>query len=209
MDNVNKLKSTTVLAVEKDKDGKLVFAADKLMSWGMGKAQVCPRSKLRKRGKFVFAGTGQVSYIQQVADLMPIPTQPEGLDSTSFMIGYFREHVIKYLRSAGYIKEGESALSGNSSDSADVGKLKAIILTGYAGNLYEMSLGTDEISVVQVNLPYAHGCGGSYALGTLVTFRNNKEFKNLDIEKRLTMAIRTAGYISPGCNDIVEIIRES
>ena len=196
-------KSNTVLAMVRDENGRLVFAGDRLMSWGFHKSQRTPTPKVVKRGHYLLAGTGLCSVIDEILIIMDLPNAPKkGL--RKFMASDFISAVHKHMVKQGLASKDRRALYGDKEKSADVDTLKAVVVIGVHGQLFELMLGSDSITIIELSLPYAHGCGGSLAWGALLA----TEGLDLTVEDRLTRAIRAAGTVSPGCNTEVDIIYE-
>ena len=190
---IEKMKSNTCLAVLKDKKGKLWFAGDRRQSWGMHKAQHSPRSKVTKRNGVLLAGTGTSSTCDLLTDQFPIPDIIE--DSYYYMHSVFMPKLLEFLRENHYVKKDERKLQGEG---------HAVILVGVNSELYEVYLDSHHIEFGCVNTPYAHGCGGSYAIGSLLT--TAKLNKKMSEKQRLTLALEVAASVSPGCDDSVDII---
>ena len=197
-------KSNTVLAVERDENGKLVFASDRRVSWGFHRAQRLGHAKTIKRDGYIMAGTGECSVIEEVLMGMKLPKAPKGeLALHKFMLFNFAKAVINHFAKAKFIEPGRRGFSPRDNKSADTGNLRAIIMIGVNSQVFELDLGS-EISVGSVQTPYALGCGGMYAWGALLATQD----LDMTVEERLRRAIVAAGTVSPGCDTEVDIVRE-
>jgi hypothetical protein len=195
-------KSSTCLAVVREKGtkkkrGKLVFAGDRRISWGMGQHQIATRAKVIKRNGVVFAGTG-VSYLcDLVCELCEVPDVPEQMDGFNYVHHVLYRNIMAILTEKGCMdKEGKVTLSED---------FEAVILVGFKGDLFEICISNDcGVTIDAIDAPYAHGCGGKYALGSLKTTENSK----MSAEDRLKLALGIAAELSPGCDANVDIVRE-
>ena len=213
-------KSNTCLAVVREKPnknnplGELVFAADKRISWGMGLHQVGVRPKVTKSNGVLFAGTG-VSYICDiVGELMPVPDCPKDMDGFHYVHNMLFPEIKKV-----FVEKGFGDKEGNISLPED---LSATILVGFKGELFEVNIQDNIILLDAIDTPYAHGCGGRYALGSLeATEGDNLKDLNRKLKKRgyaprdnvcdarVVLAVCAAARYSPGVDGNVDIIRES
>lgn len=191
------IRSNTCLAMLKTKKG-LVFAGDRRISWGMHKAQKAPRSKVTNRNGVLLAGTGVSCICDLVTDLFNVPAYDGKQDTFNYMHKTFLPALMKYLREEKWLKE-----DGRGIDFDDDDRTLAIIVVGVGKDLYELDMTTHCISVDAISAPYAHGCGGMYALGSLLT----TEKLDMDEEERLKLALQIAAKVSPGCDAHVDIVR--
>lgn len=193
------IRSATCLAVMKNELGKLVFAADRRLSWDMSKAQIGPRPKITKRKGILFAGTG-VSYLcDLITDVLPIPDY----DSTIVDPFYFMHQVLA--------PEINSLLSSKGLLDKDVAKLHnkdmhSAVIIGMKGQLFELDMSEEGLFIDAIDVPHTHGCGGKYALGVIQYLLDTKI--NIGTEEILRSALRTAAQISPGCDSNIDILVE-
>lgn len=203
---MRKLKrSNTCIAVIRDKakkgdktGGELVFAADRRISWGMDHQQIAVNPKVVKRNGVILAGAGS-GYICDIAcSLVPIPDMSPKTTPFLYVHQVLRESLVSTLIANGCKDEqGNLALAKGQS---------ALILVGIKGELFEMNIHPDiGVSIDCINAPFACGCGGAYALGSLKT----TERLSMGVEDRLKIALVVASDISPGCDSNVDIVRES
>ncbi len=194
------IKSNTCLAVLMHKD-KLYFAGDRRISWGLHKAQRGPRPKVTHRDGVLFAGTGTSALCDEITDLFVVPDRYPGSDAFEYFHHSLLPHVLAHLETKGYVNRGERHLRRNDKDKED-DMLIAIILVGIDDCLFELDINTSVISGDQIVTPYASGCGGAYALGSLMTTEGSK----LGPEARLIKALRIAASISPGCDGHIDVV---
>lgn len=191
----------TCLAVLKGRDGALHFAGDRRISWDMSKSQVAPRPKVTYRNGVLFAGTGTAYICDLVTDLFDIPDYGN-TDTFHYIHATFIPKFLKWLRVEGWVAEGERRLKATNQVDKDEDTQGAIILVGVFSDLYELSIDENQISADAINTPYAAGCGGSLALGSLLT---TERFK-MGVNERLHLAINVAAESSPGCDDNIDIV---
>lgn len=192
------LTSNTCLVAALHK-GYLYLAADRRMSWNMSQAQTTVRPKCVKRNDLLFAGTGVCFIIDEIMYHMDIPKQ-DNLDVYEYMRNKFMPKVLDRLKLMGILeKETNRLVETRKKDDG----LHTAILIGIGTNLFELDINHDAISLDEVNLPFAHGCGGKLAWGALLALNT---IKSLTIEKKLKLAVQIAAKVSPGCDDNVDII---
>ena len=198
------LKSNTCLAVLRDKNGYLWFAGDRRISWNYSKAIKGPRSKVTKRNNILFAGTGTSCICDLVTDQFEVPIKTDMIDSYTYIHKVLVPALIKQLKEEGWINDGERKLAyDNILDSRlDDCAPHAILIIGVGSDLYELDLNTQLITVDAIDAPYAAGCGGELAWGSLLT----TEKLRMTPKARLKLAVEIAAKVSPGCDDNVDII---
>ncbi len=209
----DRMQSTTVLAFLKV-DGKIHMGADRLSSWGFSKSQSTVRSKVVKIGHMMYAGTGTVILIDEIIRTFKAPSPTvtskksslfgliktevkEEMDAGEYIRGPYLKALREHLTARGYIASDKFALN------ADIGSL---IIIGYKGRLFELTIDMDLIGVYEIDATqgYAVGCGGLVALGSLYTTRGT----DMSPYDRLKIACHVAGEISPGCNTEFDYIVE-
>jgi hypothetical protein len=187
------------LAVLRDKQGHLWFAGDRRASWGFHKAIRTPRPKISKRNGILLAGTGVSLICDLVVDLFDIPKYSNKLSTFEYMHKVFIPELLVYLRAERWIKDDARELKYNK---ATEDQLEGYILVGVHSDLYELILSTELIGVDAVDAPYALGCGGQLALGSLLT----TERVRMSTSNRLKLALEVAFEVSPGCGDGIDIL---
>lgn len=194
--------SNTCIAVirekyNKKKKGELVFAADRRISFGHS-YQEGVRPKVVKRDGIILAGTGLGYLCNLACELTPIPKIPIEMDSFAYVHGPFKESLKIAL-----ISHGCSDINNQLAFPEDI---NTTILIGVKSDLYIIGFDSDfGILIDPVAAPYGAGCGGMYALGSLMTTENIK----MSSEDRLTLALQVAAKLSSGCDDQIDIVRES
>ena len=195
-----RIKSKTCLAMLRDKEGYLWFAGDRRISWDFSKAMKAPRPKVTKRNNILFAGTGSSVVCELVTDQCPVPDIPADMDSYRYMHAVFVPSLIKWLRAQGWVEEKERKLNVDEDNYGEAPS--ACIIIGVESDLYEVNLDNNIISADCIDAPYAEGCGGPLAMGSLLT----TEHLCMDPPKRLNLALQIASKVSPGCDDNVDIV---
>ena len=207
-------KSDTCLIVLRDAKGKLIFGADRRVSWGVYRYQESARSKLTKRNGILLSGTGTCCVCDIVTDLCVIPKIPENMDGFTYVHTLLFDSVKNTLRSKGYLdKEDNIKLTK---------ELNGFILIGVKGELFELGITKDGITTDAIQAPYTHGCGGTYAMGSLESTKGDSlqnlknkvktrkirgKFKSVE-ELRIALAIDVAATHSAGCDSRVDIEKE-
>lgn len=191
----------TCLAVLKKRNGKLIFASDKRVSWGMMKAQVLTGSKTVKRNGIIIAGTGTCYLITLAEQILKFRKPNKNEDPTQFIHNVFLEELKKLLIKKGFQRNGELHITDS---------FRTVLLIGCKSRLFELDIDSDGdklsmIAVDEIDTPYAHGCGGYYALGSLLT----TEGSGLSEKERLKKALEVAAHMSPGCDTNIDFIEES
>lgn len=202
----SKKKSNTCLAVLRDKEGKLWFAGDRRVSWDMSKAIKGPRAKIAKRNGVLLAGTGVSSICDEIVDLLSIPRYNSTQSVFHYMNRNFLDAVLKHLSKRKLLHKEERRLvyKEGKKEAEDGEWFGAIILVGFQGELFELDVDNHHIAIGPIDAPYAHGCGGDYALGSLLTTEDSK----LNPKTRLIRALNVAARMSPGCGDGIDILTE-
>lgn len=195
-------RSNTCLAVIREKGkrgklGKLVFAGDRRISWGFGGHQIGVRPKVVKRNGVIFAGTGVAYLCDIICELMEVPEIPPKLDGFTYLHDHLYTHIMQILTEKGCMdKEGKTTLSDG---------MHAVILVAAKGELFEVAIDNESgVTIDAIDAPYAHGCGGKYALGSLKTTEQMK----LSSHQRLQLALGVAAELSPGCDSNIDIVEE-
>lgn len=145
----------------------------------------------------LFAGTGDGYLCIQLASFSPISKRKVGEDVHTYMNTTYLQGVINHLRVLGMVHKDEQRLCGSEEKTVN-------LLIGVDGCLYELAATTKDISILPINLPYAVGCGGSIAWGSLLTTQNSE----LTAVERLSTALNIAAMVSGGCDSNIDILEE-
>lgn len=189
------IKSNTCIAVIKNKQGKLLMAGDRRCSWGSHQYQSIPWPKVVKRDGFLFGGTGDAHVLSLIANYMPITPDYNRLGD-KYLYSIFFDNMRNFLKERSF----ENTLVETSTE----------ILIGYQSRLYTMNIEVNHakhkqhIDLLEINVPFATGCGGQLAWGSLLT----TETLNMKPHERLKMALRVAAQVSAGCDNNIDIIEE-
>lgn len=191
----------TCIAVLRKKNGKLIMAGDRRMSWGMMKHQVKVTPKVHKRNGLLIGGTGTCYIIELAHTILKVRPPNKKEDPVIYINNVFLEEFKKLLMNKGFKKDGNIHLTNS---------FRTILIIAIKSKLFELEVDVDNdknfsfIIVDQIEAPYAHGCGGYYALGSLLTTENMR----MPEEERLTIALQVAAKMSPGCDDNIDILEE-
>jgi len=189
----------TCIAAIKHK-GKIYVAGDRRASWDMSQAQVMPFAKVIKRDGVILAGTGDCYVLNLITRVLHIPQVDTDIDT--YMFHHLQRAIRGLLIEKGFT-DGQKILRIPE-------ELETEIVIAISGTLWAIQIqdskphGIGIISVDQCNLPYATGCGGQLAWGSLLT-TEDMEMKPKD---RLIKALKVAAQVSPGCDDKVDIEHE-
>lgn len=202
---MKKRQSNTCIAVlQNKKTKKLIMAGDRRVSWGASQAQAMPHPKISKRAGLLMGATGDGDLCDLIVHIMEIDVQSD-LDNMTFFHQYLYEKIKTLLLYKGY--GDEHGILRIPTD------LSSEILIGRQKELYSIIIENPEnegtnlygnISIGQLNVPYATGCGGSLAWGSLLTTKDLK----ISEEDRLTIALKVAASVSPGCDANIDIFLE-
>ncbi len=203
MNRLGRPMSNTCLAVLRDTSGKLWFAGDRRVSWGMHRAQRMVKPKIAKRDGILLAGTGVGSLCDEIVQLLQIPEQGKHGDPFLYIHEVFMPSLFEHLRHKGYLHKEERRL-GHNGEGMEDHWFGAAILIGLKGQLFELDVDNEHIGVDLIDAPHAHGCGGDLALGSLLTTEGTK----LHPKTRLEKALRVAAQVSPGCDDNIDVLHE-
>ena len=194
--------SRTCIAAVKDKRGRIVMAADRRASWDFSQAQAMPRPKIQKRNGLLLAGTGDGYLCTLIVDLLHVPVN-EVEDPDTYMHWTLLKEVNKLLKAKGFVDQHNQLRIP-----ADSG---VEVLIACSGRLYTLTIDNPEpyketpgglISIDEVSLPYASGCGGQLAWGSLLT---TGLLGTMKAKERLTIALTVAAEVSPGCDANIDI----
>lgn len=220
----NKKQSMTCVAVCKKRNGKLIMAGDRRISTG-DKYQKSPIPKIAYINGFLLGGTGDCELLQLITENLALGQ--EG-DITSYMYYGFKIALIKLLKNHGYKDEHNLLrLQKNSDLELVVGKEgKLFNITFNSGYNPDVLVEPSTIGIVEIGTPYATGCGGELAWGSLLSIEgDNKEdllqklHVNFNIQKlpkniktldeiKLFYALNIASTVSAGCDNNIDIIQE-
>lgn len=199
-----KKQSRTCIAVIKNKRGKLMMAGDRRATWDFSQSQKMPRPKVSKRDGLLLGGTGDGALCTLIVDIMPILSY-EDQELDNYMFNDFRKQLIKTLKQQGYTDEHNLLKLPRDTD--------AEIIVGIRGRVYQVIINNPDpdnhytvgqVSIDEVNVPYAAGCGGSLAWGALLESVDSQ----YSYKERLERALNIAASVSPGCGDGIDIINE-
>lgn len=200
---IKKKQSLTCIAAIKHR-GRIYMAADRRASWDFSQAQQMPRPKIVKRDGMILAGTGDSYLCALLVDILEVP--PRGQETLDdYMFDKMHRSVTNLLLRKGYCSEHKQ-LKIPSESSVEViiaieGKLYNIVIHNPDPEKEDIS---GEIMIDELNIPYASGCGGHLAWGSLLTSENLELTPN----ERLTIALNVAAQVSPGCDNKIDIYHE-
>lgn len=140
--------------------------------------------KVFRRGPFLIGYTTSFRMGQLLQYRLTAPEHPEGMDALEYMATHFTDAVRACLKDGGYARIESGVEQGGQ------------FLVGYQGKLYQVD------SDFQVNSNQeefaAIGQGAPYALGVLYERIFDLEFLQLEPEKLLLSALRSAEHFCAG-----------
>lgn len=190
----------TCIAALKKKNGKIIIASDRRMSWGMGKQQKKPKPKSVGKGGLLVAGTGSCFVLSLAREVLEFPEIGKDQDPVQYMNNEFSFALRKLLLDKGMGSNNELKVPQD---------LSAALLVACKGHLFEVDMAaspeTSSVIIIdEINTPYASGCGGALALGSLMTTEGSK----LTERERLKIALKVAAKVSPGCDGNIDYVEE-
>lgn len=206
---IKKKQSRTCIAAIKTSNGKIMMAADRRSSWDFSQAQKMPRAKIRSRDGLILAGTGDGALCYQIVDNLKFreyPYEEWGFED-EYLNNIFYNDVIKLLKSKGYVDvdAGLHPILKIPVESATE------ILICIHRRLYSLQIFNPHpeadypnglVTIDELGVPYATGCGGQLAWGSLLTTMD----LGMKPKERLAIALNVAAQVSPGCDNNIDYI---
>jgi len=201
--------SNTVIALVKNKKGKLMIAGDRRSSWGYHYAQSMEIPKINKKNNILLGATGNGDMCSLIVDDGGLEFPEKEVDSvTTYMYHVLRPSVLKFLINQGYgYKDKYSKLE------LPPGMFCEIVL-GIEGEAWSLiidnpfSEDSDQlggnISLGRVSVPYTTGCGGHGTADAPILYEIRK--KGYVTKEELKMILEVVADIAPGCDGKIDII---
>jgi ATP-dependent protease HslVU (ClpYQ) peptidase subunit len=190
----------TCIAVIKSHKGKLIFAGDRRVSSG-DSYQIKVASKISKRNGIIMAGAGSAYVSTLIRNILQFPVPKKKCNVSDYMHNAFFDKLNELLRKKGFLRGSELHLPE---------ELSTSILIGIRGQLFKIDLtnvsSVGFVLINEVNTPYAIGCGGRLALGSLLTWEVEGIIR--EPEAKLRTALKVASQVSAGCDDNIDIVYE-
>jgi hypothetical protein len=200
---IRKPKSNTCIAAIKNRYGKITVAADRRASSGFDHSMPCINPKVMKRDGLILAATGDSALCELVVEHISIPKMWD-LEPNKYMFHVFRPHLYKALIKHDYANEQKQVKLPHEVDVevlvACQGSLFSVFIAPYSN-----SDPNGHISICQQPIPYATGCGGIWALSSLIT---STRLGETSTRKKLELALQIAAEHSPGCGDGYDQVTE-
>jgi len=192
----------TCIAVLRDKKSSLWFASDRRLSSDHNIISSNePKTKLLNN--ILVSGAGTAWICDLILERYEFPTIENDDPENFWAHNVLYPDLLRWLREEGYVDKGGIKLNtGASKGKEDREEEYAIMLIGANSALFELTIGESSISITKVDTPYATGCGGSYALGSLRTTEKMK----MKVKDRLKLACEVAAQCSSGCDDRIDIL---
>src|ERR1051326_7793435 len=163
-------RSNTCIAVCANKKGRLFMAADRRISWDFSQATSMNQPKIAKRDGLLLGATGDGSLCTQLVNVMNIPENTRGLEPEGYIHEIFFVAVKKLLDRKGYSDE-HKVLRIPPETGVE-------LVIGIEGRLFSMLIENQDpmsehhsglITIDELPVPYATGCGGQWAWSSLKT----------------------------------------
>lgn len=207
----NLKKSSTVIAICKNKKGKLMIAGDRRVSWGYHFAQSMEVPKISQKDGILLGATGHGDLCALFVEDggFEIPEQKTSHTNT-FMYHIFKPAVRKFLIGQGYGYKDK--------DRGEILRfppdMYCEVVLGINGEAWSMiiqnPMGEDsnemagDISVGRVSIPYATGCGGHGTADAIIRYEVMK--KGYITKDELKSALEIVADISPGVGQPIDVI---
>lgn len=197
--------SHTCIAICKNKQGKLMIAGDRRSSWGWDKAESMEVPKISKRDNILMGATGSGDLCSMFVDegIFHIPEKKTESMNT-YMFHTFKKAVHKFMISQTFSQKDNLVLSPDSF---------VEVVIGIEGEVWSLIVNNplpdshanfaSEIQIQRVSTPYATGCGGIPALAVM---KYEKKKQGYLTKQNLKDAVEIAAEISPGCDNVVDVL---
>lgn len=205
--NKHKRSGTCIIAL-KNSRGKILIAADRRASWDWSKSMAMNKPKVRKRGDFIIAGTGDGSLCSLFVDAFD-PPEYEDQDLDIFMQHTFYKKVKQHLLNHDYGDQHRLLKIPPDSGCELVIAIQGHVYTIDIHNPAEHHHTVEPyglIAIDEVSVPYTTGCGGEHAKGAIDALMNEGVADTKYIAKA---ALEVAAKNSPGCGDGSDFVVES
>lgn len=187
----------------KNKNGKLVFAADRRIS-SESMYFRSPTAKLLKKDNIIIGSAGDAFINKLVENSIQSPDLgKQTVDE--YMYNDFFPNLMETLKKQQIVHKDENRLNVDVTLTDDEeSDSTAIFLLAIEHKLYELQLTPKAIILNEVSTPFAIGSGGDFAMGSLVTTVGMK----MSAVDRLKRAIQVASALCPSVGDGIDILSE-
>lgn len=200
---MKKYKTGTTIAVLKNKHGKIVVAADRRISDDTEYSR-SPQPKVVKKESCVLAVAGDWGLASFVLNKLKLPKYINKIDHTTFVYDVLIPNLKILLIKDGYVNvNGQLHFEVVGEE-----KTELEIVAVFKHKVYVLSLGSDYASAIiatEVPVPFATGCGGGIAMGSLLT----SSLLDLSVKDRLKLAIETASKVTLATDNDVDYVSEN
>lgn len=201
----------TVIAVVKNKQGKLMMGGDRRSSMGWHYSQSMETPKISKKNGILVGATGSGGLCNLLVAKggFKLPKcQPE-YDVDFYMYNIFKPKLDNFLRRHGYI---------NTTGALDAPPGHAIeLVLGVKNEVWSVGIGREDSSfneppphmgiildMDRMSSPYATGCGGHGTADAIFRFMMLE--KKYITKDELEKALKVVADISPGVDDNIDIL---
>lgn len=194
----------TCICVLKNKRGKLVFGSERRVI--NSHKYVLPIPKIVKRNGIIIGGAGGSFVCSLITTSLPIPAYNSAKSTQEYMFDSFLPSSLEFLREHKIIHPTENRVNidpdllGSDSEAPDA----SVFLLGIKGSLYEFEIDSKYFYLDVVPTPYAIGCGGKFALGSLLTTSDMP----ISVNEKLKLALKATSHLDPNCDDNIDIMVE-
>lgn len=214
-----KQKSSTCILAVKERNGKILIAADKRVSWDFNQAQDVPSEfpKVMKRNGLLIASTGDSGLCHLIVHDMTIRPIPTKMSSSKYMRYHFLPQIRSTLFEAGLADDKLLPRLPHDYDAEIIVACKGTLWSIVVHNTSHENVG-GMVDLTPVSVPYASGCGGVWAWASMISsqmgpnlyMKDSKtgKYRQLSIRQQVDKAMRIAGEMSPGCSTSYDIVEE-
>lgn len=194
------ISNTTIAVIRNRKTNKLMMAGERRITVSDGTYYVSPVPKVVNNNGILLGATGEGYLCGLVTMDINITPKLPNQSTYDYMKTTFLSCIESVLMSKNYIDNfGNYKFPANTFCELLVGINKEVYVIWIQKQ--------DEDSIIQVHpciAPYAIGCGGEMAMGSILSTENSK----LSDRNRLILALSVAAERQNGADDVIDIIEE-
>lgn len=204
----------TVIAVCKNRTGKLMMAGDRRDSTGWHYAQVMEVPKINKKNGLLIGATGSSDLCSLFVDDDAFEVPERKVKSVNkYMHHIFKQEVVSFLVKQLYGRKDKETVTPTllipPNKSCEVvigidGETWILTIDNALPEAVDSLLG--HLALFRVSSPYSTGCGGQGTPDGI--FKYLLRTKGYITEKDLRTTLEIVAEISPGCNDTIDVIKE-
>lgn len=200
----------TVIAVVKNKQGKLMMGADRRLTIGYHYAQDMETPKISKKNGMLFGATGNGALCSLFVEEDAFDVPDKDIKSINrYMYYIFKDKVIDFLINQGYGFKNKHTGERIIKLPPDTGCEVVICIENQVWcmsleNHLEDEYSECSVSLERISAPYSTGCGGHGTPDSV--FKYILQTKGYITKQDLHTTLEIVAEISPGCNDKIDIL---